>query len=58
MLRLFRDVVMVQGHGAWGVLQIGSVACCIGRSESGPRWTLTLFKPYSKRRFHFHYFHK
>lgn len=54
MFKFFTNVVTVQGKGAWGVLQIYDLAICIGQSESGPHWRLEIFRPYSRKLFHFH----
>ena len=50
---IFKDVVMVQGHGAVLLLQIGSTALCLGdsgRTNEGAILEIRLFAPLSKKR--------
>lgn len=51
---IFKDVVMVQGHGAWLLLQIGSTVLCLGdsgRTNEGAQLEIRLFAPMAKKRF-------
>lgn len=51
---IFKDVVMVQGHNAWFLLQIGSTALCLGdsgRTNEGAQLEIRLFAPMTKKRF-------
>ena len=55
MFSIETNLVTIQGKGAWGVVQVGSVAFILGRVKTGgPRWYLSLFRPYSKQWFHWH----
>lgn len=51
---IFKDVVMVQGHGAVLLLQIGSTVLCLGnsgRSNEGAILEIRLFAPMAEKRF-------
>lgn len=51
---IFKDVVTVQGHGAFLLLQVGSTVLCVGNSgdkDSGARLEIRLFAPMAKKRF-------
>lgn len=51
---IYKDVVTVQGHGAWLLLQIGSTVLCLGDSgdkDSGARLEIILFAPMAEKRF-------
>jgi len=54
--QIFKNIVMVQGHSAVILLQIGSVCICLGdngdKNNCGPNWELVLFRPYSKQWFY------
>ena len=51
---IFKDVVMVQGHGAILLFQIGSTVLCLGnsgRSNEGAIFEIRLFAPMAEKRF-------
>lgn len=51
---IFKDVVMVQGHGAVLLLQIGSTVLCLGnsgRNNEGAILEIRLFAPMAEKRF-------
>lgn len=50
---IFKDIVMVQGHGAVLLLQVGSTAICLGnsgRSNEGAILEIRLFAPLTEKR--------
>lgn len=51
---IYKDVVTVQGHGAWLLFQVGSTVLCLGDSgdkNSGARLEICLFAPMAEKRF-------
>ena len=49
---IFKDVVMVQGHGAVLLLQVGSTALCLGnsgRNNEGAILEIRLFTPLAEK---------
>ena len=51
---IFKDVVTVQGHGAFLLLQVGSAVLCVGdsgRSSEGATLEIRLFAPMAEKRF-------
>jgi len=50
---IFKDIVMVQGHGAVLLLQVGSTALCLGnsgQSNEGAILEIRLFAPLAEKR--------
>ncbi len=56
-MQIFTNTVMIQGHHAVGVLQIGSIVFVFGdngeKENTGPNWELLIFRPHSSRWLHF-----
>jgi len=51
---IYKDVVTVQGHGAWLLFQVGSTVLCVGdseRSNEGAILEIRLFAPMADKRF-------
>ena len=51
---IYKDVVTVQGHGAWLLFQVGSTVLCVGdsgRSNEGAILEIRLFAPMAEKRF-------